>query len=145
MLSGIVNSTSNISSRGIINSTSKISGRGNGSRIAKIVDERYMDYEIFTITTVPNGALSDTLGDTRTVGYFPTREEANAAVLDNSMDMQEGRYMYAVVERSLPGVYNYQCEEQWYEWGHDQESGQDSYAPIEKPEKFRRVVGWGLG
>ena len=61
------------------------------------------------------------------------------------MDINEGYYKYAVVERSRPGVYNYQCEEQWYEWGHDSGAKHGSYAPIEKPEKFRRVVGWGLG
>ena len=94
---------------------------------------------IYAVTTV-RGSLGS---NPRTVGFFHEFGLAEQTLKENIMDINEmGHYPYAVIERISPGIYNYPREEMWYRWN----NATEGYERIlEKPERFRKVVGWGIG
>lgn len=93
---------------------------------------------IYTITTM-RGSL---YGGTRCVGFFHSKEDAIEAVENNSMDINEdGYYHYCVIEATQPGIYNFLQDETWFRW-HNTKGYQKLTT---KPEKFRRVVCFGIG
>ena len=55
-------------------------------------------------------------GDTRTVGYYSTREQAFNAVLKNHCDIWETIYTYAVVEYIEPGLYPVAVDQWFFKW-----------------------------
>ena len=97
--------------------------------------------EIYTITTIQERKLPKPM-DTRCVGYCTTFQEAEDEVLNNSMDIHEDSYKYAVIEEVAPGIYNFLRKEVWYEW----DDSVNSYKKLEqKPEQFKHIVCWGIG
>jgi hypothetical protein len=93
---------------------------------------------IYTITTV-RGYLA---GGSRAVGYFHSFEDADVALRDNVMDINEcGYYPYAVIEPVEEGIYMHPRDEHWYRFNKEK----DQYEPCEKPERYKQVVGWSLG
>lgn len=93
---------------------------------------------IYTITTV-RAALN---AGSRCVGYYETFQEAEYAIKNNIMDINEhGYYKYAVIENIEPGIYNYNRREIWYQWNVDKEQ----YEECPKPERFLKVCGWAIG
>lgn len=97
-----------------------------------------MSNPIFTVTTIRHALAAGN----RAVGFFETFDEADEAVKNNVMDINEcGYYRFAVIEEVLPGVYMHPRKELWYKWNHEK----DSYEPCDKPERFKQVIGWSLG
>lgn len=75
------------------------------------------------------------LGSTRTIGYYNNKEAAIAAVLENSGDIWETVYTYAVVEYLKPGLYPLALSrDRWFfKWSMDTMQ----YEPIEPlPSNF---------
>jgi len=92
---------------------------------------------IYTVTTL-RGALHS---GTRCVGFYHDVRDAQKAVEENAMDINEcGYYHFAVIEKVNPGVYNFGMDAWWYKW-HNTEG----YKPCDKPERFKRVVCFGIG
>jgi len=93
---------------------------------------------IFTITTVKPPH------ETRTIGWFPTFEDAMAEVENNSCDMYEGCYMFCVIETVAPGLYPSPPEgECWFRWEGSWDEG--GYKEITKPHFFNNTVSFGIG
>jgi hypothetical protein len=92
---------------------------------------------IFVITGVP---FDYPVSSTRAFGWFPSFEEAEAAVKSNRCGMDEaGYYQWAVIEKTLSGMYAWSESETWYEYNED-----NQYVNVEKP-KHMGGVSWGLG
>jgi len=93
---------------------------------------------IFVITTLKYAAA----GEKRTVGWFPTLQQATKAVLENVMDIHENSQWYCVIEEIPFGVY---CcppkEEWWYKWNKKEQG----YLACKKPDHLKRVVNFGIG
>lgn len=81
----------------------------------------------------------------RTVGYSFTFAEAKQWLYDNTCDLNEGGfYPLAVIECFPEGIYpmiGEEYEEHWFEWDNETEA----YRPTDKPEEFKRTIGFGLG
>ena len=93
---------------------------------------------IYTITTI----RSFLAGGSRAVGYFHSFENADAALRDNVMDINEcGYYPYAVIEPVEEGIYMHPREEHWYRYSKEK----DQYEPCKKPDRYKQVIGWSLG
>ncbi len=94
---------------------------------------------IFVVTTL-RGALASA---TRSVGFFEKFEVAEQEVLNNTFDINEaGYYLYAVIEETEEGIYSIPRKEHWYEWNRTKQC----YEKIpNKPERFKKVVCFGLG
>jgi hypothetical protein len=86
-------------------------------------------------------------GETRAWAWYPTLEEANAAVLANDSDMFEGgTFTLAVVERVEPGW----CVAQAVAWFEVAPSTSPTdidlrVQPTECPTWAETTVNWGLG
>ena len=93
---------------------------------------------IYTVTTIRHALAAGN----RAVGFYHTFEEAEEALKENVMDINEcGYYPYGVIEIVPPGIYTYPREELWYFFNKDK----GVYESCEKPERFQQVVGWSLG
>lgn len=93
---------------------------------------------IYVVTTV-RYALG--AGD-RAVGFFHELNEAKRILEENILDIcEDGYYPYAVIESTQPGVYTYPRDEYWYQWNNDE----GKYEPCKKPDRFEKIIGWGLG
>ena len=93
---------------------------------------------IYTITTV-RLALG---AGVRCVGYYHNYSDAELAVIENDLDINEmGYYPYAVIEQVTPGIYTVPRPEFWYQWNGETEK----YESCPKPERFAKVAGWGIG
>jgi len=90
---------------------------------------------IHTVTMVSPNTSS------RIVGWFDTYEEAEQTVIDNVGDIQECNFRFCVIEEII-GNRVYPCPpliEQWYKWH------EGCYKRIDKPERYKRVVNFGIG
>lgn len=81
----------------------------------------------------------------RCVGVFSTLEKAKEIIEENIGDIFEYWNPWAVIEvihvDSLYGGFD--RKEYWYEWKGYVHSGK--YVSIEAPDKWKNVVGWGIG
>jgi hypothetical protein len=95
--------------------------------------------EIFTITTLRK-IMTD---PNRCVGYYFDLDKAFQAVRENLGDIHEmGYYPYCVIESIKEGIYATERTEYWFEWNIDK----DCYELLdEKPDKFHRIVCFGIG
>jgi len=89
-------------------------------------------------------------GGSRIFGWFSSLNKAVEAVENNVGDIHECSYKYAIIEKSLEGLryaWISDYDEYWYEWVGDdwRESDSGKYVPIEKPEKLKKIIGWGIG
>ncbi len=76
-----------------------------------------------------------------TFGYYPTFEEAHAAVTDNVGNMCECMYDYIVIENIPSGVHALSDGENWYQWS----SNLNCWQSCVKPEEFRGIINFALG
>ena len=91
---------------------------------------------IFTVTTLtPLGKKHCS----RAVGWYPTLEEAKETVINNSCDIQELLYTYAVIEEVGPHLYPDIKTEVWFEWK------DGKFCPIDKPQEFWGLCNWSMG
>ena len=93
---------------------------------------------IYTITTIRPAAHQYH----RAVGYFYTFKDADEALRENVMDINECNYYpYAVIEPVIEGIYCHPRKEHWYKFNRQK----DQYEPCEKPDRFKQIIGWSLG
>ena len=73
--------------------------------------------------------------DCRTVGFYSSYEDACNAVINNTCDIYEDCYTYAVVEAIDEGVYNsYGAERTFFCWFFGQ------YVPIKPHRDFEEIA-----
>lgn len=87
-----------------------------------------------------------TLGQ-RCVGWFPTFEAAEEAVLGNMGDIYEaGSYRYAQIEPVSAGLYGSNpWERAWYEWSDGTDGERPGYRKIEVPGHLEMFDVCGIG
>lgn len=75
-------------------------------------------YVVDTFSTFDTSSEIPEMGHRRCVGWFPTFEEAQTAVLKNLGDIYElGSYPYAQIEEVEPGMYGADPTKRWwYRW-----------------------------
>lgn len=94
--------------------------------------------QIYTITTI----RASLYAGSRTPGFYHEFERAEQALKDNELDLNEaGYYPYAVIEEVYAGLYMFPRKEFWYKWNQEKEC----YESTDKPERFKKTFGWGIG
>jgi hypothetical protein len=95
---------------------------------------------VFAVTTI---ARSERFGGTRTPAVCMSFERAREIVETNEGDIWECSYMLCVIEAVIPdqlygtnGDYQY-----WYFW----DMKEHRYVPIETPERYQNMFGFGIG
>jgi hypothetical protein len=89
---------------------------------------------IFVITALCNAI------DGRAFGWFFEFEQAEAAVRENALDMNEaGHHPWIVIEQYEPGIHCTACREWWHQF----ENG--AYQSTEKPDWALQTTNWALG
>jgi hypothetical protein len=84
--------------------------------------------------------------DLRCISICDTVDIAKEFVENNYGDMYECGYYKIVVIEAFETNYVYggfDREEYWYQWKGDVETG--GYKSIEKPEKWKNIINWGIG
>lgn len=88
----------------------------------------------------------DESSNTRCFGYYPTREEALLAVLENRSNLNEGIYNYIVVEKIGIGIHSLSEEETWFRWlqtgGY---LGEGNWRQIAKPPETEHIINYAIG
>lgn len=80
--------------------------------------------------------------DFRTVGFLQTEEIARVALCSNRLDLHEGVYNYATIEKVSDGLYNSSRSTLFFKW--DGDAGK--YVPIEKPAHLDHFINFsGIG
>lgn len=93
---------------------------------------------IYTVTTLRPAAWQNH----RAVGFFYNFTDADRAVKENVMDINECNYYpYAVIEPVTEGIYCHPRKENWYKFNRQKKV----YEPCEKPDNFKQIIGWSLG
>lgn len=110
---------------------------------------KYKGTRLYTVTTI---AASDRFGGTRTVAVCATLKRAKTIVEKNMGDIYECSYMLVVIEAVVADwLYGGTLlENYWYKWygpGGMKKGGgyKGSYKPIEIPEAYKNVFGFGIG
>ncbi|SDI57448.1 hypothetical protein [Desulfosporosinus hippei] len=88
----------------------------------------------------------DESSNTRCFGYYPTREEALLAVLENRCDLNEGIYNNIVVERIDKGIHSITEEETWFQWLQTGKYlGEGNWHQISKPPETDHITNYAIG
>ena len=91
--------------------------------------------EIYILTTVhigdqPTRKNKSLIKRKRTVGWFPTAEDAIWVIVNNLGDIHEaGHYDCCVVEEVPSGLYPFRNWRRWFKWSNKYEQ----YLPTDKP------------
>lgn len=92
---------------------------------------------IYTITT-----MSDLKSlDYRCVGFFYDFEMAQEAVINNSCDIHEMTYDYAIIEEVAEGIYATTFNIHYYKYNHSTQK----YELIEPPKELSHLCGFAIG
>ena len=81
------------------------------------------------------------IGDCRAFGYFHEYEDAVQRLHENTCDMHECMYRYAVIEKVWPGIHPYVESRQFFKY--DKEL--DGFFEIDEPETIKRLCNFALG
>ena len=125
--------------------------------LPQVIMIRWLDYEwiiykgrnrwqmyfitVFHQATIDAQTKSLDLGMSRTVGFFDSLDNANVVLKENTYDVHETIYHYAVVEQIEMGVYPI-AKERWF-YKYDKEK--NGYYPIEEPKEFEHYINIALG
>jgi len=77
----------------------------------------------------------------RCIGYYNSFKKANDIVCNNTCDLWETIYNYAVIECIPEGLYPIRYREFWYKYNEKE----NIYTLIEKPEELEIFVNFALG
>jgi plasmid replication initiation protein len=81
----------------------------------------------------------------RVVCWYRDLDKIEKILNDNLGDINEdGYYNFAVVEKTLEGLYNFNGDkdaELWYKWDKEKEN----YQRCNKPRCFDSTIGFGIG
>lgn len=81
------------------------------------------------------------VGASRVVGFYTDRSDAEFAVKNNSCDIWEMCYDYAIIEEVEEGLYSLSTERSYYKY--DTEDGH--YHPIPEPDFMKHLSGFTIG
>lgn len=81
-----------------------------------------------------------TFGDSRTIGYAETFQEAENYILEDPL-LLEPSYNYIVIEEFDPGTYIPAKKEYFYILDYNKKTIQT----CEKPKELNRIVNFGMG
>lgn len=98
--------------------------------------------KIYTITAFED--LCDKYGVngfSRCFGFYADLETAKERLKNNTMDINETIYNYAVIEEVGEGIHYY-AQKRWF-YKFDYEKG--IYYPIDEPEELKQIVNFGIG
>jgi hypothetical protein len=126
--------------RNAINHNVKLKVREICDKIRTMRSEQLIgDKFIFTVTTYRPG-----YNRSRVPGYFTNFGDAEKCVLENWGDIwEDGYYKFAIIEKTSPGLYTFEDRaEAWYTPKVDRLG---EYERIEKPDRFKNSVCWGIG
>ena len=90
---------------------------------------------------IPNDDYFVEYGDKRTWGYFPEYEWAAMALHENKIDMHEGCYNYAVIEKIGYGICATVEMSQWFKWNKEKRG----YFEIKEPECVKHLTNFAIG
>lgn len=81
------------------------------------------------------------MGDSRVFGFKETYEQAERALNENSCDMFECLYRYAVVEQMSPAIHPY-VEGRWFfKW----DENKHGFFQMDEPKEFANYCNIALG
>lgn len=92
-------------------------------------------------TIMPSDMVYAVFGNQRTCGYYQEYEWAATALHENIVDMHEGCYEYAVIEKIGYGISANVEERQWFKWDKEKRG----YLEIEEPECVRHLTNFAIG
>lgn len=98
-------------------------------------------YFIATIEKLPENSNSLDTGDIRTVGYFNSYKDAVKRLHDNTCDLYEYTYNYAVIEEVGPGLYPNVTSRQLFKYDKDK----DRYFEIPEPDEIKHLCNFSIG
>ena len=101
---------------------------------------------MYFITVIENidydaDPLYATKGDQRCMGYVETFEKAEEIVTNNSYDIHECSYDYAVIEKIGPGIHYPAFERQFYKYNYEK----GTYERIEEPPSVKQIINFSIG
>lgn len=80
-------------------------------------------------------------GSERLVGYYTNKDIAFNAVINNSCDINETCYDYALIEEVEEGLYNAAMNRWLFKYNRDK----DEYESIEEPDFMKHFSGFTIG
>lgn len=89
----------------------------------------------------PNDMFYAEFGYQRTWGYYPKYERAATALHENRIDMHEGCYEYALIEKIGCGISATVEKRQWFKWDKEKYG----YFEIEEPECVKHLTNFAIG
>lgn len=93
-----------------------------------------------------NGRVQYLQGANRCFGYYPTQEEALAAVRENRGDLQECLYAWCVVEHVPAGIHAYSMDAPvWFRWAPGASRREGTWEPAERPPETQQLLGFSIG
>ena len=106
-----------------------------------------MESNIYLVTTIEvteNDGIQK-FSSSRTVGYFNAFKKADEIVRNNSYDICETIYLYAIIEEVEEGIYPECKNRYWYKY--NVKNG--NYEPIDEPQILEGIYGnlicYGIG
>jgi len=96
---------------------------------------------MYFITALYKKPTADSPYNYRCFGYYTTKFNATAAVMENRGDLHESLYTHMVIEKLPTGIHPSPESETWYEWDRETEV----WETIDKPEWSAHRINWALG
>lgn len=105
--------------------------------------EKQKIYTILTFESLEQDPITKApeLGSERLVGWYSDFETAEATVRNNSCDINETCYKYALIEECTEGLYQYAR----HRWLYEYDNVTDTYIPVEEPSFMKTWVNLTIG
>lgn len=100
-----------------------------------------MIYTILIFTKLEKDKYGPDFGCERLVGYYTDKDSAFAAVINNSCDINETCYNYALIEEVEEGLYNPAFNRWWFKFNYDR----GEYEQIDEPDVVNHYCGFTIG
>jgi hypothetical protein len=94
--------------------------------------------KLYPVITIEKDSYHD-----RCVGVFTKLDIAQSIIEHNDCDIHETNYEYAVIEEKETDTLYPSGKQYWYQWSGDNETGK--YVPVDCPEKYKNIAGFGIG
>jgi len=96
---------------------------------------------IYTITVMEDVDLftNKVSSPSRTMGWYPSLKRAKETLHNNTGNLHECLYMFAVIEKTQEGVFPICDERWWYGWK------KNAWVAIDEPKEVYNIVNFGIG
>lgn len=81
------------------------------------------------------------IGDCHTFGYFDTYDKAVSRLHNNTYDIHEDVYDYAIIEEVGQGLYPDAKNRKFFKYDKER----DGFFEIEEPERLKRIRNFSIG